>query len=235
MHVILSGVVGSTAYGLAGPDSDVDRLGIFAAPTGDFHGLTPPISKPHDSVVFTAPEPDATYHEARKAVLLMLNGNPTATEILWLPDHLYEVRTAHGNALIGIRTAMLSAKRVRDAYFEYAVGQFKRLEGRGDGSFSADTRKRTAKHARHLKRLLHQGLELYSTGHVSILLDDPQAFHDFGEQVAGGDLDAGRDLLAQAEADFDAARTPLPDYPDEATVDEWLRGLRRELWEAGRG
>ena len=45
MHVLLSGVVGSTACGLAGPDSDVDRLGVYAAPTIEFHGLYPPLGK----------------------------------------------------------------------------------------------------------------------------------------------------------------------------------------------
>ena len=40
---LLEGIVGSTAYGLAGPHSDVDRLGVFAAPTRAFHGLYPPI------------------------------------------------------------------------------------------------------------------------------------------------------------------------------------------------
>lgn len=40
--VLLSGVVGSTAYGLAGPHSDVDRLGVFAVATAALHGLHPP-------------------------------------------------------------------------------------------------------------------------------------------------------------------------------------------------
>ncbi len=40
--VLLSGIVGSTAYGLAGPGSDVDRLGMFAAPTLDLLRLDPP-------------------------------------------------------------------------------------------------------------------------------------------------------------------------------------------------
>ena len=35
--------------------------------------------------------------------------------------------------------------------------QFRKLVSRGDGSFSADTRKRTAKHARHLARLCTRG------------------------------------------------------------------------------
>ncbi|GAA1913626.1 hypothetical protein GCM10009753_52280 [Streptantibioticus ferralitis] len=37
MHVLLSGTVGSTAYGLAHKGSDIDRLGVFAAPTEAFH------------------------------------------------------------------------------------------------------------------------------------------------------------------------------------------------------
>ncbi len=39
MHVLLSGIVGSTAYGLAHAGSDIDRLGMFAAPTEQLHGL----------------------------------------------------------------------------------------------------------------------------------------------------------------------------------------------------
>ena len=38
-HVILSGIVGSTAYGLNNEGSDVDRLGVFAVPTRALFGL----------------------------------------------------------------------------------------------------------------------------------------------------------------------------------------------------
>ncbi|HZU58333.1 MAG TPA: nucleotidyltransferase domain-containing protein [Actinocrinis sp.] len=99
--VLLSGVVGSTAYGLAGPGSDVDRLGIYAAPTRALLGLR----RPPESHV-TA-KPDATFHEAGKAARLMLAGNRTATELLWLPDDLYETRTALGEEVIELRGAFL--------------------------------------------------------------------------------------------------------------------------------
>jgi uncharacterized protein len=218
--VLLAGIVGSTAYGLATPDSDVDRLGVFAAPTQALLGL----HEPKWSRVTTGP--DQTLHEAKKWCKLALGGNPTVMELVWLPEDLYEVRTELGDELIGIRRAFLSAQRVRDAYFGYATQQFRRLENRGDGSFSADTRKRTAKHARHLARLLHQGRELYTTGDLRIRLSDPQWYRDFGDRVAGGGLDDASALLAQAEADFDAARTPLPDRPDENTVEKWLLRVR---------
>jgi hypothetical protein len=218
-NVLLSGVVGSTAYGLAGPDSDVDRLGVFAAPTVQLHGL----KRPRESVVTIGP--DSTMHEAGKFAILALGGNPTVTELMWLDS--YETRTPLGDDLVRIRTAFLSAPRVRDAYLGYASQQFRRLEARGDGSFSADTRKRTAKHARHLARLVHQGRELYATGRVRIRLEDPQWFLDFGERVAGGDIEAARKLLATAEHDFDQIRTPVPDRPDESPVNEWLLRVRQ--------
>ncbi|MEU3452301.1 nucleotidyltransferase domain-containing protein [Micromonospora sp. NPDC006766] len=219
-NVLLAGIVGSTAYGLAGPDSDVDRLGVFAAPTEAFHGLTPP-----EETKVTS-KPDTTIHEAAKYARLALGGNPTVSELMWLPDDLFEVRTPLGEELIGIRSAFLSAKRVRDAYLGYATQQFRRLEARGDGSFSADTRRRTAKHARHLLRLCHQGLRLYATGELEIRLANPQRFVDFGERVASGDIELARAWMADYESRFDAARSVLPVEPDRAAVEAWLLRVR---------
>ena len=222
-NVLLSGIVGSTAYGLAHEGSDVDRLGVFAAPTVRLHGL----HRPKDSHVTT--KPDRTLHEAAKWCRLALSGNPSVMELVWLPEDLYEVRTPLGDDLIGIRSAVLSAKRVRDAYLGYATQQFRRLETRGDGSFSADTRKRTAKHARHLKRLCHQGLELYTTGRLTIRVEDPQSYHDFGEQVAA-DSQAAVPLLSKYEAAFNENRPALPDRPDEAAVEAWLLRVRANFY-----
>jgi uncharacterized protein len=220
-HIVLAGIVGSTAYGLAGPESDIDRLGVFAVPTADLHGLHAP-----DETVATS-KPDSTYHEARKYCFLALAGNPTVAELMWLPRDLYEVVTPLGEELIGIRSSFLSAKRCKDAYLGYAMQQFRKLEARGDGSFSADTRKRTAKHARHLWRLCEQGYQLYVTGEVRIRLDNPQDFHDFGERVAAGQIDIARTMLDRYEAKFDACATVLPEQPDEAAVEDWLRRVRR--------
>jgi uncharacterized protein len=222
-HILLSGIVGSTAYGLAHEGSDVDRLGVFAAPTERLHGL----HRPKESHVTTAP--DRTLHEAAKWCRLALSGNPTAMELVWLPAGLYEARTPLGDELIGIRMSFLSAQRVRDAYLGYATQQFRRLEARGDGSFSADTRGRTAKHARHLKRLCHQGLELYATGVLTIRVENPQEYHDFGDRVAE-DASVAQPLLRYYENAFDETRSALPDRPDEAAAESWLRSVRAHFY-----
>ena len=222
-NVLLSGIVGSTAYGLATDDSDVDRLGVFAARTERLLGLHPV----QQSVVSS--KPDATYHEAGKFAALALKVNPTITELMWLPDELYETRTGQGSALIAIRRSFLSRKAVRNAYLGYATQQFRRLENRGDGSFSADTRKRTAKHARHLYRLHAQGIMLWQTGHLTVRLPHGDAVlcRAFGEDVAAGDLEAGRRVIAWAEHIFDTSQTPLPERPDESAAEAWLQEVRR--------
>lgn len=224
MNTLLSGIVGSTAYGLAHEGSDVDRLGVFAVDTVQLHGL----SRPPESRVTT--DPDITMHEAAKWCRLALGCNPTAMELVWLPEELYTVKTVLGAELIDIRSAFLSAPRVRNAYLGYATQQFKKLESRGDGTFGPDLTRRTAKHARHLYRLLLQGLELWQTGHLSIRLDDPGVVMDFGAQVAMGDIDYARQILSATEKAFDEVCTVLPSEPDEVTVEGWLLDVRRAFY-----
>ena len=221
--VLLAGIVGSTAYGLAGPDSDVDRLGVFAAPTLSLLGLeAPALSK-----VTTAP--DVSLHEAGKAARLLLSANPTITELLWLPDHLYEQRTGLGAEFVEIRSAFLSSARVRDAYLGYASQQFRKLASRGDGTFSSDVRKRTAKHARHLKRLVDQGFGVYATGSLTVRLDDPESYLSFGERTAA-DPESAQSVLADAQDRFDRTRSALPAEPDRGRVQDWLLRVRNALW-----
>lgn len=215
-QVLLSGIVGSTAYGLAHAGSDLDRLGLFAVPTEELHGL----DRPAESQVTT--EPDITLHEAAKWCRLALGCNPTASELVWLPDELYEARTPLGDELIGIRTSFLSAKAVRGSYLGYAQQQFRKLLTR-DTTVPA-TRARAAKHARHLVRLVDQGVRLHETGEVVLRVDDPERVRDLGIRIADRpDLAVG--LLAAAEHRF-ARPGVLPSAPDAAPAEAWLRRVR---------
>jgi predicted nucleotidyltransferase len=216
MNVLLAGVVGSTAYGLAHEGSDVDVLGMFAAPTEEWHGLCPP----RESLVGT--DPDRTFHEAGKALRLLLGSNPTVSELLWLER--YDVRTPLGDELVGLRGSLLSERGVRDAYLGYAGQQFRKLLTRGP-----DVRGRAAKHARHLVRLLRQAEQLHRTGALTVRLDDPGEVRRLGERIAG-DPERARPLLARTEALFES-RGVLPDEPDRAAADAWLRRVRRAFFD----
>jgi hypothetical protein len=78
---------------------------------------------------------------------------------------------------------------------------------------------------------VHQGRELYATGRPRTRLDDPQRYRDFGERVAASDLEEARAQLQAAEADFDRTRTPLPERPDERTIERWLVAVRAANYE----
>lgn len=226
-HVILSGIVGSRAYGLDTQDSDVDRLGIFAAPTVAVLGL----SKIQQSIVTT--DPDITMHEVMKWCVLALNCNPTVTELVWLPPENYEIITTLGDRLTMIRKSFLSAQRVRNAYLGYASQQLQKIVSHllTPNLSGGVPDHRIAKHARHLYRLLEQGRDLYLTGELTIRVNDPERCRAFGAYVEAGDINAAEDLLKLAETMFDAGKTPLPEYPDSATVNDWLLDVRRAYYD----
>lgn len=224
-ELLLQGIVGSTAYGLATPGSDVDRMGVFAFPTSRYLGLRLPGPKQLSQV---SSNPDVTLHEAAKFAGLALKCNPSLLELLWLPERLYEHRTELGWDLIQMRESFLSGPMVRNAYFGYAYQQFERLKRRGDGSFSADTRRRTAKHARHLARLLDQGGYLYHHGDLQVQVDDPTWYHQFGDKVAGGQIEVAEQFLEHYRSVFARAGV-LPAQPDEEKVDLWVRKVRQKM------
>jgi predicted nucleotidyltransferase len=219
---ILTGTVGSTAYGLATPESDVDTLSVAVAPTRDVLGLHPPRDK---TASFVRTDPDITVHEIGKYLALALKANPTVTELLWLPDDCYTLTHPLGLDLMDLRRSLLGATAVRNAYLGYATSQFRKMERRGDGTFSSDTKNRVAKHARHLMRLLTQGSELFVRGEMSVRLTNPEEYHAFGQLVLDDPsegLRLAREKLATAEHIFDTYTPALPMIVDEKPVQDWL-------------
>lgn len=208
----------------------MDYMGVFAFPTNQAVGL----DRWDESIV--TKDPDITMHEARKFVALCLDGNPSVSELLWLDS--YEEMSEEGQALVGMRHSFLSAKRVRAAYLGYATSQFKRLKERGDGSFSADTRKRTQKHARHLVRLVEQGFHLYRSGELIVNLRSsvseiqPEWVFSMGEAIEQDPSRAER-YMAQAEVRFDTVKSVLPVKADRDAVNRWLIRVRRADWGLG--
>lgn len=220
---ILRGVVGSTAYGLSTPESDVDRLGVHVASVTDL--LTWGHSPSQKSVVTT--DPDSTSHDVGKYLSLAMKGNPTVLELLWLPE--YEVCTWEGKRLLDIRRHLLSRTGIVNAYGGYAMQQIRRLLNRGD-SFSADTRNRTAKHARHCFRLLIQGEHLLRTGELMILLphDHLSTLWEISDRADRSDHEYLYNLFQYYDGRLQRAygSSNIPDSPDVETVTEALLEIR---------
>ena len=225
-HILLSGIVGSTAYGLAGPESDVDRIGFAAAPTVAFHGLHMPAGK---AATKEQHKPDVVVHEAGKAVALLLQGNPTVSEVLWLES--YETCTDLGAELIGLRQRLMCTRAVRSAYLGYATSQFMRLKNRG--RFPDVPVSRIKKHGRHLWRLVSQSQQLYLTGSMTLRIDTPHLCHQFADRLIDdpeNGLEVAERLIATTAAMMDSRKSALRDEPDVDAAERWLRKVRHAYY-----
>ena len=76
-HTVLSVVAGSRAYGIATEDSDIDRRGVFVAPTPLFWGFAKPPSH------VDGPDAERFSWELERFLGLALDANPTVLECLW--------------------------------------------------------------------------------------------------------------------------------------------------------
>lgn len=228
-NVILQGVVGSTAYGMATETSDVDRLGIFQVNTLDYLGRFQKADNDEssaenkkDSFVSHNPE-DIQLHELGKFFRLASECNPTITELLWLPS--FEIRTEMGGVLVSRRGVFLGARQIRARYGGYADSQRKRLVRRGN--FDSDLKKRQAKHGRHCARLCIQAIELLKTGSLSVRLSSEMAAQCFEwGKMAEDDPDAYFDAVQPLIDEVDASNTELPEEADFDAIRDLLVEMR---------
>jgi predicted nucleotidyltransferase len=215
-YTVYACVVGSRAYGLHGPASDVDRRGVFCPPTALFWRF----DKPPTHV--DGPEPERFSWELERFCALALQANPTVLECLWSP--LVEQITEVGEELLARRGLFLS-RLVGDTYGRYATDQMNRL---------AAARRRTGqirwKQAMHMIRLLLAGRHVLTTGEVLV---DVSVYRDRLLAVRQGELawdevsawaQRLNRLLAEA-----VERSPLPSEPDRDGVEDFLIATRRRL------
>jgi uncharacterized protein len=215
-HIILRAVIGSRAYGLARPDSDWDRRGVYLPPAVRHWSLS---SVPEQLECEATQE---CYWEIQKFLRLGLKGNPTVLEALWSP--IIEHATPLGEELISMREAFLS-KEVHRSFSSYALSQWKKM--------GQDVRTRGVvrwKHAMHLVRLLLSGIKTLREG--AMLMDvgplAPRLHAIRNGEVPWDEVDAWRQQL-EAELDDALARTHLPDRPDRERVEAFLLRARRSV------
>ncbi|WP_198681060.1 nucleotidyltransferase domain-containing protein [Lentzea terrae] len=201
--MILEAVIGSHAYGLATASSDVDRRGVFVAPTEAFWLF----EKPPTSV--EGPSPEQLSWEVEHFCRLALKSNPTVLETLVSP--LVEVITPMGEELRELLPAFLS---------RYAVRAFTRAT---EMQLSRAGRNLKPKQLMHVVRLRQVGLNLLRTGRYEITADRSLLAIRDGS-MPWDDAVAWAHRLGDELA---AADGPLPEDPDRARVEDWLVSVRR--------
>lgn len=215
---ILVGVTGSHAYGLAGPDSDVDRVAVAVLPPSAFLGVRLPTASALTHHATSATD-DMTIHDIGKFTNLCLRGNPTVLEALWLAE--YDLLTDAGAELVSLAPAMLSGPAIKSSYMGYAVAQAKRAQSPNCG--------RVEKLARHALRLSLQGQRLWRTGRLEVRLEDPQYVLEFGQLVARAEpherVRMLTDMVTSLRRVFDQP-TALPSTADFERIDRFVQDVR---------
>jgi hypothetical protein len=247
---ILRGTVGSTVHGLHhGGQDDRDEMAIFLEPPEFVIGLRVAKSgrtwgRFEHYVERTQPEGarsgpgdlDLVAYSLRKWLRLALAGNPTVLLLLFSPRETLLVCTERGDALRELAPAIVSRK-AGPRFLGYMRAQKERLIGtRGQRNVNRpeliEAHGFDTKYAMHVARLGLQGVELLSTGRLTLPMAEP----DRGRVMAirRGDVpldealaeidDIERRLLAAVEA------SPLRDEPDYERVNAFLVDTYRQSW-----
>jgi uncharacterized protein len=247
---ILRGTVGSTLHGLhhEGQD-DRDEMAVFLEPPAFLVGLRLARSgrswEPFEHYVErTQPEGarsgpgdlDLVAYNLRKWLRLALAGNPTIILLLFSPLESLLVCTDRGAALRELAPAIVSRK-AGPRYLGYMQAQKERLIGqRGQRRVNRpeliEAHGFDTKYAMHVARLGLQGIELLTTGLLTLPMAEPERSRVMALRRGEIPLDEAIAEIEEIERRLQLAvqESPLREEPDHALVDEFIVDSYREAW-----
>ncbi|HEY3930202.1 MAG TPA: nucleotidyltransferase domain-containing protein [Candidatus Koribacter sp.] len=221
---------------------DLDIYGVFIEPPEETLGLTRldhyVWSTAGDDRRNGPDDVDVTLYSLRKWASLAAKGNATTLHFFFAPEDP-EMKSAIWKEVVSHRPMFLS-KHSGDQFRGFAESQLRRLKGEGVGKhgireeyvgkYGYDT-----KAAMHLLRLLFEGIELLSTGWLTL----PRPEKDLLISVRSGEfgsLDKVLDFANRKFLELDEAqqKSPLPDIVDREAVSKLVSRLYLKHW-AARG
>lgn len=240
--LILKTTVGSEVHGLSNPGTDDDdQLGVTVEPPDYLLGFR----RFEHFVYRTQPDGhpsgpgdlDLTVYGLRRYCALALKGSPTVLLPLFIDGGEFLLkRTALGTELQALAPAFVSRSTGR-AFLGYLSAQ---RRGLGTEPQAARARERSARHGYDTKYAMHalrigiQGIELLTTGRITLPVPEPARTllrsvragePEFPEVLAHIDR-----ITAELEATCELA--DVPDEPDIAAVDAFVVRAYRTTWNA---
>lgn len=241
---ILRSVVGSTVHGLSNPGTDDrDEMGVCVEPREYVLGL-----RPFEHWVYrTQPEGapsgpgdlDLVIYGVRKFCRLAMKGSPTVLLLLFVDGEHVVQRTELGAELQALAPAFLS-RRTGNAFLGYLDAQRRGLLGDRHATRTrelSDTHGYDTKYAMHALRIAVQGIELVSSGRITLPVPEP-------DRSGLRAVRRGEPTLAEVVAELDEATarltglvdaSDLPDEADAAAVDRFLVGAYQRAWMGAGG
>lgn len=244
---------GSQLYGLAlnNGASDRDEMGVVIEPIDEAMVLTNPFEhfEYRDSTVRTGKqdepslpgELDLKLYSLRKYLKMATSGNPSILELLFAPQGQWVRGHALGGQLQDLAPYIVARSAGR-AYLGYIEGQKRKLLGKsnqGRGALRQDLIDKygyDTKFTMHMLRLGMQGVELLTTGRISLPVLPADREYLLGVRQGAYTLDQCLERnLAQEELLKGLIKTsPLQEVPDIGRIEEWMRYVYFYQWSARR-
>lgn len=260
--MILRAQVGSGVHGtsISGQD-DRDEMGLCLEPPQFVTGLARVpngISGDGPSVTFEqyerhtawdrpggvanrsgAGDLDVVVYSVRKWARLALAGNPTVLLVLFVPDDEVVYRNEAGAELTDNAHRFVS-RLAAGRFLGYLNAQKAAIT---DASRAHASRPELVaahgydtKHAMHALRLGLQGIELLTTGRITLPV--PQPHREYLRSVRRGEVPLAEVIDAVNDAEARLAglqdRSSLPGQPDRQWVDGWLHRSYLDFWASGQ-
>jgi uncharacterized protein len=182
---------------------------------------------------------DVIIYSARKWARLALAGNPTVLLVLFVPDEEVVFRNEAGAKLAGNAHRFVS--RLAAARF---LGYLRAQKAAMTGQTGAHTNRPElvavhgydTKFAMHALRLGLQGIELMTTGRITLPVPEPDRAYLRSIRLGERPLAEVVAAVAAAEARLIQLRESpdVPDEPDRAWVDDWLHHSYVAFWAGER-
>ena len=179
---------------------------------------------------------DVVIYSARKWARLALAGNPTVLLVLFVPDDEVVYRDEAGAELVANAHRFVS-RLAADRFLGYLDGQRRAMTGES-GAHTNRPELVTAhgydtKFAMHALRLGVQGVELLTTGRITLPVPEPE--RSYLRSIRRGEVPVADvlDAIDDAESRLLATRrsAAVPSQPDRTWVDGWLHRSYLAYWQ----
>lgn len=214
--IILESIVGSKAYGLNTPSSDIDTKKIAIPELKHYFGCSSTWTGTSNKHVTDNVHYETTIYEITRFVNQCINASPESLDILFSPY----VKPTHsiGFQLLSIRDSFL-CKKCRHSYSGFAVSQYHKVVKHPDHP-------QAGKWASHTYRLMNMAAEIGIKGKIHV--DRSDIDKDFLLEIKTNwnslmvtRLTEFKDRMDK-ELDYIYAESELPYAPDKEQIDDWL-------------